>query len=136
VRKTVLRLIQEGQDSVTVVRRYEALWGTVLLQSAPSAAVGLQQLTCYHQSLDLTGPLIDLGDAGIAVMTFCWHLCHIAHSTQDLDGLKQRKQGQGVSFLQNTATLKGAEPTASITGWGGTCGHDCSLAAVSGISRV
>lgn len=62
-------------------------WGSVLLQAASSASVGLQQLACNHQSLDLTGPLIDLGDPSVAVVAFCRHLCHIAHPTQDLDSL-------------------------------------------------
>lgn len=94
VRKTsILSLSQEGQDSISVVHYYEALWGSVLFELASSATIGLQQLTCYHQSLDLTGPLVDLCDTSIAVMAFCWHLCHVAHPTQDLDGLKQKAAG-------------------------------------------
>lgn len=89
-KSSIISLIQEDQDAIAVAHRYEALWGSVLLQSASSATVGLQQLTCYHQSLDLTGPLIDLSDTSVTVMAFCWHLCHIAHPAQDLDSLKQR----------------------------------------------
>lgn len=64
----------------------------MLLQAASSASVGLQQLACNHQSLDLTGPLVDLGDPSVAVVPLRWHLRHIAHPSQDLDSLKQRQQ--------------------------------------------
>lgn len=87
-----MSLISEGQDSVTVAHHHKALGGSVCLWSAWSATVGPQQLPCYHQPLDLTGPFIDLGDTGVAVMALCWHFCHVAHPSQDLDGLKRRQQ--------------------------------------------
>lgn len=96
----------------------------MLLQAASSASVGLQQLACDHQSLDLTGPLVDLGDPSVAVVAFRWHLRHVAHPTQDLDSLKhsslERNWGQEISCLQNAHThkamLRGTEPTPSIMG--------------------
>lgn len=46
-----------------------------------------QHLACDHQSLDLAGSFVDLRDAGVAVVPFSWHVRHVAHPAQNLDGL-------------------------------------------------
>lgn len=53
-----------------------------------SAPVALEQVARDDQPLDLTGALVDLGDAGVAVVPLGRHLCHVAHATQDLNGLR------------------------------------------------
>lgn len=53
-----------------------------------SAPVAPEHMPGNHQSLDFTGTFIDLRDAGISVVALSWHLCHVPHATQDLDGLR------------------------------------------------
>ena len=52
----------------------------------------LDEAAGYHQALDLRGALVDLRDAGITVVPLCWHVTHIPHATQDLDGLVAAKR--------------------------------------------
>lgn len=52
-----------------------------------SAPVGSEQVPGNHQPLDLAGAFVNLGDACVAVVALGWHLCHVAHASQDLDGL-------------------------------------------------
>lgn len=59
-----------------------------------SALVALEQMPRDDQLLDFTGAFVNLGDAGITVVPLGWHLCHIAHATQDLNGLRW-KAGAG-----------------------------------------
>lgn len=64
---------------------------SITVPKAPTAAplrlVLLQQLAGYDQSLDLTGALVDLGDASVAVVPLGGHVGHITHPAQNLDGL-------------------------------------------------
>lgn len=117
----------------------------MLLQAASSASVGLQQLACDHQSLDLTGPLIDLSDPSVAVVPFRWHLCHIAHPTQDLDSLKQRQhlrkkvESKNLFYRMHTHTNSHFERNLAHckhNGEGGTHGDNCSSFVIVGIHRI
>lgn len=64
---------------------------SITVPKAPTAAplrlVLLQQLAGYDQSLDLTGALVDLGDASVAVVPLGGHVGHVTHPAQNLDGL-------------------------------------------------
>lgn len=64
---------------------------SITVPKAPTAAplrlVLLQQLAGYDQSLDLTGALVDLGDASVAVVPLGGHVGHVTHPSQNLDGL-------------------------------------------------
>lgn len=59
-----------------------------------SAPVALEQVPGDHQPLDLTGALINLCDAGVAVVPLRRHLCHVAHAAQDLHGLRGNARAQ------------------------------------------
>lgn len=59
-----------------------------------SAPVALKQVPSDDQPLDLTGAFINLGDAGITVVSLGRHLCHVAHATQDLNGLRWKAGAQ------------------------------------------
>lgn len=76
-------------------------------EPVPSAAIVLQQLPSNHQPLDLTGPLVDLRDAGIAVVALRGHLGHVAHPAQDLERLAERKLlPLGTAALQKALQLE------------------------------
>lgn len=59
-----------------------------------SALVALEQVRRDDQPLDLTGAFVNLGDAGITVVPLDRHLCHVAHATQDLNGLRWKAEAQ------------------------------------------
>lgn len=60
-----------------------------------SAPVAPEQVPCDHQPLDLAGAFINLSDACVTVVPLGRHLCHVAHATQDLDGLQRKAGNQG-----------------------------------------
>jgi hypothetical protein len=57
--------------------------------------------------LDLAGAFIDFGDTGVTVVPLGWHLCHIPHASQDLDGLSR---------------TAGTQEAEDLHPWG-RCGH-------------
>ena len=59
-----------------------------------SAPVAPEQVAGDHQPLDLTGAFINLSDASVTVVPLGWHLCHVAHATQDLHGLRRKAGAQ------------------------------------------
>lgn len=59
-----------------------------------SAPVAPEQVPGDHQPLDLTGAFINLSDASVTVVPLGWHLCHVAHATQDLHGLRRKGGAQ------------------------------------------
>lgn len=48
----------------------------------------LQKTSRYHKFLNLAGPLVDLCYPGITIMSFCWHVRYIPHTSQNLDSLQ------------------------------------------------
>lgn len=66
-------------------RRWAGRWAARLRGSAPVAP---EQVPCDDQPLDLAGAFVDLGDAGVTVVPLGRHLRHVAHATQDLNGLR------------------------------------------------
>lgn len=80
-----------------------------------SAPVAPEQMPSDHQSLDFTGPFVDLSDAGISVVPLGWHLCHIPHAAQNLDGLR----GKTGIRREKPPTLGKGQPTprGSVLTW-------------------
>ena len=60
------------------------------MQSFPS--MFLDDTSGNDEPLDFAGALIDLRNTGIPIMPLRWHLCNIAHSTQNLDRLQEGQQ--------------------------------------------
>lgn len=86
-------------------------------ESPHSAAVALEHMPGDHQPLDLAGALIDLRDAGISVVPLGWHLGHVAHAPQDLDGLGGRLEGSGAALGARPAGRQGRAQPAGPTWW-------------------
>lgn len=68
-----------------------------------------QQLAGDDQPLNLAGPFVDFGDAGVAVVPFGGHVRHVTHAAQDLDGLRQK--GANVLETQQTARRRHRRPS-------------------------
>lgn len=70
-----------------------------------SAPVAPEQVPGNHQSLDFAGTLVDLRDASISIVPLGWHLCHIPHAAQDLDGLRGK-----TDTMKEKSTTTGERP--------------------------
>ena len=78
-----------------------------LLMAASLWLVLFEQLAGDNQPLDLTGALVDLGDAGVAVVPFGGHVRHVAHPTQDLNGLVWRtKESQWKRAFSSVSSVR------------------------------
>ena len=57
-------------------------------------AVFLDETSSDDESLDFGRPFIDLCDSRVSVVTLGRHVCHVAHTTEDLDTLMSAESGR------------------------------------------